>query len=76
MSDPVINIKILRKCGVELENSVKCIWVQHSSPEDYISAMEDIITRTRSGKTWTGNSMESKIAPKTAKGDRRPEIPV
>ncbi|MBW0566393.1 hypothetical protein O181_106108 [Austropuccinia psidii MF-1] len=35
--------------------------------------MEDIITRTRIGKTWTRNPMESKIVPTTSREDRRPE---
>ncbi|MBW0504212.1 hypothetical protein O181_043927 [Austropuccinia psidii MF-1] len=38
--------------------------------------MEDIITRTRIGKNWTRNPMESKIAPKISREDKRPEIPV
>ncbi|MBW0490860.1 hypothetical protein O181_030575 [Austropuccinia psidii MF-1] len=38
--------------------------------------MEDIITRTIIGKTWTRNSMDSKIVPKTSREDKRPERPV
>ncbi|MBW0570690.1 hypothetical protein O181_110405 [Austropuccinia psidii MF-1] len=38
--------------------------------------MEDIITRTRIGKTWTKIPMESKMVPKTSREDKRPEIPV
>ncbi|MBW0507634.1 hypothetical protein O181_047349 [Austropuccinia psidii MF-1] len=38
--------------------------------------MEDIITRTRIGKTWTKIPMESNIIPKTSREDRRPEKPV
>ncbi|MBW0577805.1 hypothetical protein O181_117520, partial [Austropuccinia psidii MF-1] len=38
--------------------------------------MEDIITRTRIGKTWTKIPMESKIVSKIPRGDRRPEKPV
>ncbi|MBW0557682.1 hypothetical protein O181_097397 [Austropuccinia psidii MF-1] len=53
MSDTMINMKILRKCGGELEHAIKCRCVKPCSIEDYINAMEDIITRTRIGKTWT-----------------------
>ncbi|MBW0542535.1 hypothetical protein O181_082250 [Austropuccinia psidii MF-1] len=53
MSDSIINMKILRKFGGELENSIKCRCVEPFSTEDYIIAMEDIITRTRIGKTFT-----------------------
>ncbi|MBW0530901.1 hypothetical protein O181_070616 [Austropuccinia psidii MF-1] len=38
--------------------------------------MEDIITRTRIGKTWTKIPMESKMVPKIYREDRRPEQPV
>ncbi|MBW0492347.1 hypothetical protein O181_032062 [Austropuccinia psidii MF-1] len=46
MSDTMINMKILRKCGGELEHAIKCICVEPCLTEDYINAMEDIITRT------------------------------
>ncbi|MBW0591242.1 hypothetical protein O181_130957 [Austropuccinia psidii MF-1] len=38
--------------------------------------MEDIITRTRMGKTWTKIPIESKIVSKIPSEDRRPEKPV
>ncbi|MBW0585384.1 hypothetical protein O181_125099 [Austropuccinia psidii MF-1] len=38
--------------------------------------MEDIITRTRTGKTWTRVPMESKIVSRTSKEDKRHERPV
>ncbi|MBW0536534.1 hypothetical protein O181_076249 [Austropuccinia psidii MF-1] len=44
--------------------------------EDYINAMEDIITRTRIGNTWTKFHMQSKMVPKIFREDRRPEKPV
>ncbi|MBW0537960.1 hypothetical protein O181_077675 [Austropuccinia psidii MF-1] len=43
------------------------------STEDYINAMEDIINRTRIGKTWTKISIESKMVPKISREDRSPE---
>ncbi|MBW0481354.1 hypothetical protein O181_021069 [Austropuccinia psidii MF-1] len=76
MSDSMINMKILRKFGGELEHAIKCRCEEPCSKEDYINSMEDIITRTRIGKTWTRNLMESKIVPKTSKEDRIPERPV
>ncbi|MBW0522506.1 hypothetical protein O181_062221 [Austropuccinia psidii MF-1] len=47
MSDSKMNMKILRKCGGELENAIKCRCVDLCSTEDYSNAMEDIITSTR-----------------------------
>ncbi|MBW0489149.1 hypothetical protein O181_028864 [Austropuccinia psidii MF-1] len=38
--------------------------------------MEDIITRTRIGKTWTRVPMESKKVSKPSREDQRPERPV
>ncbi|MBW0551949.1 hypothetical protein O181_091664, partial [Austropuccinia psidii MF-1] len=76
MSDTMINMKILRKCGGELEHSIKSRCVEPCSTEDYINAMEDIITRTRIGKTWTKIPIESKIISKVPREDRRPEKPV
>ncbi|MBW0539248.1 hypothetical protein O181_078963 [Austropuccinia psidii MF-1] len=73
MSDAMFNMNIFRKCGGELEHSIKCRFVEPCSTEDYMSEMEDIITRTRIGKTWTKIPIESKVVPKTPREDRRPE---
>ncbi|MBW0474469.1 hypothetical protein O181_014184 [Austropuccinia psidii MF-1] len=76
MSDSIINMKISRKCGGELEHSIKYRCVEPCSTEDYINEMEDIIARTRIGKTWTRKSMESKIVPRISRENKRPKIPV
>ncbi|MBW0484995.1 hypothetical protein O181_024710 [Austropuccinia psidii MF-1] len=76
MSDSMINMKILRKCGVELEHSIKSRCVEPCSSEEYIDATEDIITRTRTGKTWTSTPIESKMVPNISKEEKRPERPV
>ncbi|MBW0503251.1 hypothetical protein O181_042966 [Austropuccinia psidii MF-1] len=76
MSDSMINMKILRKCGGELENAIKCSCVEPCSSEDYINALEDIITRTRVGETWTRTSIESKMVPNISSDYKRPENPV
>ncbi|MBW0541006.1 hypothetical protein O181_080721 [Austropuccinia psidii MF-1] len=65
MSDSMINIKIFQ-----------CRCVEPCSTEDYINAMENIITRTRISKTWTRVPMESKMVSKTSREDKRPERPV
>ncbi|MBW0586757.1 hypothetical protein O181_126472 [Austropuccinia psidii MF-1] len=38
--------------------------------------MEDIINRTRIGKTWTKIAIESQVVSKIPREDRRPEKPV
>ncbi|MBW0522114.1 hypothetical protein O181_061829 [Austropuccinia psidii MF-1] len=73
MSHSMINMEILRKCGGELDHAIKLRCVEAFSAEDYINAMEDRVTRTRIGKTWTRSPMESKTVPKTSREDRRPE---
>ncbi|MBW0480671.1 hypothetical protein O181_020386 [Austropuccinia psidii MF-1] len=74
MSDSRINIQILRKCGGELHHNIKCRCVEPCLTEDYINAMEDIITRTRIGKTWLRNCMESKMIPKISREDKKPVL--
>ncbi|MBW0577622.1 hypothetical protein O181_117337 [Austropuccinia psidii MF-1] len=76
MSDTMINMKILRKCGGELENAGKRRCVEPGPTEEYIEAMEDIITRTRIGKTLNKIPMKSKIIIKVPREDRRHEKPV
>ncbi|MBW0535842.1 hypothetical protein O181_075557 [Austropuccinia psidii MF-1] len=76
MSDSMINMKILRKCGGELEHAIKCRCVEPCSSEDCINAMEEIITRTRIGKTWTRTPINSKMVPKISIDDKRHEKPV
>ncbi|MBW0534658.1 hypothetical protein O181_074373 [Austropuccinia psidii MF-1] len=76
MSDTMINMRILRKCGGEVEHGIKSRCVEPCSTEDYINAMEDIITRTRIGKTWTKIPMESKMVSNIPREDRRPQRPV
>ncbi|MBW0554276.1 hypothetical protein O181_093991 [Austropuccinia psidii MF-1] len=76
MSDTMISMKILSKCGGELEHAIKSRYMEPCSKEDYINTMEDIITRTRIGKTWTKVPMESKMVSKIPREDRRPERPV
>ncbi|MBW0509586.1 hypothetical protein O181_049301 [Austropuccinia psidii MF-1] len=76
ISDSRINLKISIKCGEELEHAIKCRCVETFSAEDYINSMEDIITRTRIGKAWTRNPIQSKMVPEISREDKRHEIPV
>ncbi|MBW0557388.1 hypothetical protein O181_097103 [Austropuccinia psidii MF-1] len=76
MSDSKINMKVVRKCGGELEQAIKCRCVEPCLTGDYINGMKDIITRTRTGNTWVRVPMGSKMIYKTSREDKRPEIPV
>ncbi|MBW0483004.1 hypothetical protein O181_022719 [Austropuccinia psidii MF-1] len=72
-SDSMSHMKILIKCGGELENAIKCRCLEPCSTEYYIKAMEDIIYRTRIGKTRTRVPMGSKMVSKPSREDKRPE---
>ncbi|MBW0539177.1 hypothetical protein O181_078892 [Austropuccinia psidii MF-1] len=61
MSDTMINVKILRKCGQELEHAIKIRCGEPCSTEDYINAMEDIIPRTRIANTCTTNTKINEV---------------
>ncbi|MBW0527855.1 hypothetical protein O181_067570 [Austropuccinia psidii MF-1] len=76
ISVSMINMKIIRKGGGELENAIKRRCVEACSEEEYINEMEDVITRTRIGKTCTRDPMESQMIPNTFKEEGRPEGPV
>ncbi|MBW0555817.1 hypothetical protein O181_095532 [Austropuccinia psidii MF-1] len=76
MSESMINMKILRKGGGELEHAIKCRCVETCSSDEYINAMEDIITRTRIGKAWTRAPIESQMVPEISRDDKRPKKPV
>ncbi|MBW0490007.1 hypothetical protein O181_029722 [Austropuccinia psidii MF-1] len=52
MSQKMVHMKILKKFGGELENSLKSRCIEPCSTEEYINAIEDIVTRTKIGRTW------------------------
>ncbi|MBW0553514.1 hypothetical protein O181_093229 [Austropuccinia psidii MF-1] len=45
-------MQILKKCGGELEDSLRSRCMEPCSTEEYINALEDIVTRTKIGRTW------------------------
>ncbi|MBW0569278.1 hypothetical protein O181_108993 [Austropuccinia psidii MF-1] len=47
MSETMIHKSILRKCGGDLEHSIRSRFIEPCSTEDYINVMEDITTRTK-----------------------------
>ncbi|MBW0499461.1 hypothetical protein O181_039176 [Austropuccinia psidii MF-1] len=46
VSETMIHIRILRKCGDDLEHAIRSRCIEPFSTEGYIKAMEDITTRT------------------------------
>ncbi|MBW0524661.1 hypothetical protein O181_064376 [Austropuccinia psidii MF-1] len=48
----MVHMKILKKFGGELEHALKSRFIEPCSIGEYINALEDIVTRTKSGRTW------------------------
>ncbi|MBW0551888.1 hypothetical protein O181_091603 [Austropuccinia psidii MF-1] len=51
MSEFMIHRKFLRRCGGDLEHSVKSGTTEQSSAEDIINLLEEVTTRTRIGSS-------------------------
>ncbi|MBW0546961.1 hypothetical protein O181_086676 [Austropuccinia psidii MF-1] len=51
MSQKMVHMKILKKCGGELEHALRSRCIEPCSTEVYINALEDIVTRTKTGRT-------------------------
>ncbi|MBW0518705.1 hypothetical protein O181_058420 [Austropuccinia psidii MF-1] len=63
ISQKMVHMKILKKCGGELENSLRSRCIEPSSTEEYINALEDIVTRTKIGRTWKKFNIKSPNKP-------------
>ncbi|MBW0551200.1 hypothetical protein O181_090915 [Austropuccinia psidii MF-1] len=48
----MVHMKILKKCGGELEQSLRSRCIKPCFTVEYINALEDIVTRTKIGRTW------------------------
>ncbi|MBW0565346.1 hypothetical protein O181_105061 [Austropuccinia psidii MF-1] len=58
ISQKMDHINILKKCGGELEISLRSRCIEPCSTEEYINALEDIVARIKIGRTW--KELESK----------------
>ncbi|MBW0572866.1 hypothetical protein O181_112581 [Austropuccinia psidii MF-1] len=56
-------MKILKKCGGELEHSLRGRCIEPFSTEEYINALEDIVTRTKTGRAWNKLDIKSPNKP-------------
>ncbi|MBW0500014.1 hypothetical protein O181_039729 [Austropuccinia psidii MF-1] len=59
----MVHMKMLKKCGGELENALKSRCIEPCSTEEYINALEDIVTRTKIFRAW--KKLDNKIPNKT-----------
>ncbi|MBW0590217.1 hypothetical protein O181_129932 [Austropuccinia psidii MF-1] len=56
-------MKILKKCGGELENALRSRCIEPCSTEEYINALEDIVTRTKICRNWKKLDIKSPNKP-------------
>lgn len=59
MKEHDVHLRILKKCGGDLEHAIKSRAPRDSTTEDLINIMEDIITRTKIGRKY--NPLKKKM---------------
>ncbi|MBW0517964.1 hypothetical protein O181_057679 [Austropuccinia psidii MF-1] len=59
----MVHMKILKKCGGELEHSLRSGCIEPFSTEEYINSLEDIVKRTKIGRTWKKLDIKSPNKP-------------
>ncbi|MBW0568101.1 hypothetical protein O181_107816 [Austropuccinia psidii MF-1] len=59
----MVQMKILKICGGELEHALRSRCIEPCSTEEYINALEDIVTRTKIGRTWKKLDIKSPNKP-------------
>ncbi|MBW0516200.1 hypothetical protein O181_055915 [Austropuccinia psidii MF-1] len=59
----MVHMKILKKCGGELEHALRSRCIEPCSTEEYINALEDIVTWTKIGRTWKKLDIKSPNKP-------------
>ncbi|MBW0553517.1 hypothetical protein O181_093232 [Austropuccinia psidii MF-1] len=59
----MLHMKILKKCGEELEHALRSRCIEPCSTEEYINALEDIVKRTKTGRSWKKLDIKSPNKP-------------
>ncbi|MBW0555978.1 hypothetical protein O181_095693 [Austropuccinia psidii MF-1] len=70
----MLHMKILKKFRGELEHSPRSRFIEPCSTEEYINAIEDIVTRTKIGRTWKRLDIKSPNKP-FIKKDKPKKLP-
>ncbi|MBW0560806.1 hypothetical protein O181_100521 [Austropuccinia psidii MF-1] len=71
MSQKMVHMKILKKFGGELEHSLRSRCIEPCSTEEYINALEDIVTRTKIDSTLKKLDIKSPNKPFIKKDEPR-----
>ncbi|MBW0555324.1 hypothetical protein O181_095039 [Austropuccinia psidii MF-1] len=61
MLQKMVHMKILTKYGGELEHALRRRFIEPCSTEEYINALEYIVTRTKIGRTWKNLDIKVQI---------------
>ncbi|MBW0517617.1 hypothetical protein O181_057332 [Austropuccinia psidii MF-1] len=56
-------MKIIKKCVGEVEHALRSRCIEPCSTEEYINSLEDIVKRTKTGRTWTKVDIKSPNEP-------------
>ncbi|MBW0521775.1 hypothetical protein O181_061490 [Austropuccinia psidii MF-1] len=67
----MVHMELLEKCGGELEHALRSRCIEPCFTEEYINALEDIVTRTKIGRTWRKLDIKSPNKPFTKKDKPR-----
>ncbi|MBW0487452.1 hypothetical protein O181_027167 [Austropuccinia psidii MF-1] len=59
----MLHTKILKIFGGELEHELRSRCIEPCSTEEYINALEDVVTRTKIGRTWKESHIKSPNKP-------------
>ncbi|MBW0495952.1 hypothetical protein O181_035667 [Austropuccinia psidii MF-1] len=73
MSETMVHKRVSRKCGGDLEHSIRSIFIEHCSTEYYINAMEDITTRKEIGRNWYKPPIDNKTSGKPISRPNKPQ---
>ncbi|MBW0566724.1 hypothetical protein O181_106439 [Austropuccinia psidii MF-1] len=72
MCETMVHKIILRRCGGDFENSIRRRCIEPCSTEYYINSMEDITTRTKTGRNWYKPPMDNKTSGKPIPKPNKP----
>ncbi|MBW0580825.1 hypothetical protein O181_120540 [Austropuccinia psidii MF-1] len=59
----MVHMKILKKCGGELEHALRSRCIEPCSTKEYINALDNIVTMKKIGRTWKKLDIKSSNKP-------------
>ncbi|MBW0558307.1 hypothetical protein O181_098022 [Austropuccinia psidii MF-1] len=59
----MVHMKIFKKCRGELEHALRSRCIEPCSTEEYINTLDNVVTRTKIGRTWKNLDIKSPNKP-------------